>query len=145
VTNKLARSPLETMDLKEFSRRLTDLMARKGLSQSDLARAIWGGVEDNRGRNTARNRDRISHYVRGSQMPEPKTLLAISRVLGVEMADLNPALDRTPNGRQDEQPILTMVGGRPDLALLSVNRVVPMKVALEVLGTLMRAEAAGDE
>jgi transcriptional regulator with XRE-family HTH domain len=133
------------MDLKEFSRRLTDLMARKGMSQSDLARAIWGSVEDNRGRNTARNRDRISHYVRGSQMPEPRTLLAIAKVLGVEMADLNPALDRTPNGQQDEQPILTMVGGRPDLALLSVNRVVSMKVALEVLGTLMRAEAAGDE
>ncbi len=116
-------------------------MARRGMSQSDLAAAIWGRAEDTRGRNAAINRDRISHYVRGSQMPEPKTLVAIAKVLDVEPADLNPALDRE-HGRRAETPILTMVGGRPDMALLTINRVVPMKIALEVLGVLTRADAA---
>jgi transcriptional regulator with XRE-family HTH domain len=125
------------MDLREFSRRLTDLMARKGMSQSDLARAIWGAVPDARGHDTARNRDRISQYARGLQLPEPKTLTKIAEALGVTPADLNPALDRD-GGRKFEEPVLTMVGGRPDLALLTISRVMSMKDALDILAIVMR-------
>ena len=128
------------MDLQEFGRRLVDLMARKGLSQSDLARAIWGSVPDTRGHDTARNRDRISQYARGLQMPEPKTLAKIADELGVTPADLNPALDR-PGDRKLEEPMLTMVGGRPDLALLTISRVMPMKDALDILAIIMRQGA----
>lgn len=141
MVQKPIRTPLEKLELSEFSKRLTDLMARRGLSQSDVARAIWGTVTDVRGRDVARNRDRVSHYVRGSQMPEPKTLSALAKVLGVELADLNPALDRDGVGRGAEQPLLTVVGGRPDMAVLSVNRMVPMKVAVKILQLLSEVDA----
>jgi transcriptional regulator with XRE-family HTH domain len=140
MVQKPIRTPLEKLELSEFSKRLTDLMARRGLSQSDVARAIWGTTTDGRGREVARNRDRLSHYVRGSQMPEPKTMSALAKVLGVEMADLNPALDRDAAGRGAEQPLLTMVGGRTDMAVLSINRMVPLKLAVQILQLLSEAD-----
>jgi transcriptional regulator with XRE-family HTH domain len=140
MSSRTARTPIEQAELDEFARRLTDLMARRGMSQSDLAAAIWGRTEDTRGRNSARNRDRISHYVRGSQMPEPKTMVALAKVLGVEPADLNPALDRAAAGRVAEPPLLTMVGGRPDLAVITINRMVPMRVAVQILSLLVELD-----
>lgn len=43
-----------TPEYEDFARRLVDAMARKGMSQSDLARAVWGSTTDTRGRDVAR-------------------------------------------------------------------------------------------
>lgn len=133
------RTHAEQTVLQAFAKRLTELMARRGLSQSDLARAIWGNRIDNRGRDVAVNRDRISHYVRGSQMPEAKTLKLLAQALGVEPADLHPPLDRAVGPKNPPSMAMTAVGGRPDVALLTVNRLVPLGVAVEVLRMLANA------
>lgn len=50
----MALSPLltalEQAELAAFSRKLNELMARAGMSQSDVARALWGSVTDTRAR-----------------------------------------------------------------------------------------------
>jgi hypothetical protein len=139
------RSPLERAELDAFSCKLVDLMARNGLSQSDLARAIWGTLIDPRGRDVARNRDRISNYVRGLQLPSPATVKKLADVFGVEPAELQPSLAVPPG--QVGQPVnisLTAISGRPDVVLLTVNKRMPMKIALQILALLAEADVQGD-
>ncbi len=50
----------EQIQMQEFGRRVHDLRMARGMSQSDLARAIGGTTKDARGYDVARNRDRIS-------------------------------------------------------------------------------------
>ena len=129
----------DTAEMGAFSLRLVDRMARQGLSQSDLARAIWGTVVDARGRDVARNRDRISNYTRGRQMPEPSTLRKIAAALDCAATDLNPPAHRTarPVELTGALPAtglrFTQIGGRADLALLELHRVVPTALALKIM------------
>lgn len=126
-------------DLDAFSRKLTDLMARRGMSQSDVARAIWGAVVDPRGRDVARNRDRISNYVRGTQMPETKTLKKLAEVFGVPVSELQPRSANTEARTSDLS--MVVIGGNPGMALLTVNRVVPVALAARIVALLAEAEA----
>lgn len=137
---KPERTPLEQAENEAFARKLTGFMAQKGFSQSDLARAVWGTVTDTRGRDVARNRDRISHYVRGSQMPESRTLKALAEALGVEVTDLSPKIG-TAGGAQKPPPYsFTVVGGRSDVAMLTVHHLVPTRLAAEIVMMLSKAE-----
>lgn len=134
------RSPVDRMEREALSRTITELMARQGISQSDLARAIWGTTVDPRGRDVARNRDRISNYVRGTQMPEPSTLKKIADVLGVEPTDLVPSLAVKGAAHATPDINMTVVAGRPDMALLTVNKMLPLGVAVKVLALLAQAD-----
>jgi transcriptional regulator with XRE-family HTH domain len=86
-------------EMEIFRRRLLDVMAEKRMSQSDLARAIWGNTTDNRGRTVAANRDRISNYCNGKQYPEPETLIKLAQALSVPVERLN-----TRGGRARSRP-----------------------------------------
>lgn len=123
--------PLDAQaELDEFAKRLSEMMARAGMSQSDLARELWGSTQDTRGRDVARNRDRISLYIRGLQMPEPKTLKRIAAVFNTTPTALSPALALPPPGRVT--PLLTLVSGRDDLATGYIHQPFPLKVALQL-------------
>lgn len=134
------KTPLERAELDAFSRKLNELMARQGMSQSDLARAVWGSTIDPRGRDTAKNRDRISHYTRGSQLPEARTMKLLATALGVDPTELSPSrsLPSTPGSAREVS--LTTIGGRSDVALVSVNKMLPMSYAVRVLALLAEAD-----
>lgn len=53
----VAMSALTDTAMKEFSRRLYKFMTEQGMSQSDLARKVWGETDDPRGFKVAKNRD----------------------------------------------------------------------------------------
>lgn len=139
------RSPMERAELDAFAKTLNELMAVKGMSQSDVARAIWGSVTDNRGRDVARNRDRISNYCRGQQLPEPKTVRALAELFGVQVVDLHPPLALPPGPRAAPDMTMAVVGGRPDMALLTVNKMVPLRLAVQVLALLAEGLVDGEE
>lgn len=139
------RSPMERAELAAFARKLNELMTRAGMSQSDLARQLWGSVTDTRGRDVARNRDRISHYVRGNQLPEARTMKKLADVFGVDVADLNPALARAEvrDGRGPPAEVsLSMVAGT-GRGLLTVNKMVPADVAVKILAMLTESDKEG--
>ncbi len=125
-----ARTPAQKAELEAFSRKLADLMAKRGMNQSDLARHLWGSHTDTRGRDVATNRDRISHYVRGSQMPEARTMRRIAQVFGIPPEELHPTVNAPPGAVPEVS--LAAVAGRPDLALLQVHVVLPMDAAIRV-------------
>lgn len=62
-------------------------MAARGFNRSDVARAIWGTVPDNRGYDVARNRDRIGAYLRGSSYPSLDTKYELAKVFDVGWID----------------------------------------------------------
>ena len=132
----------------KFPHRLYRLRAHRGMSQSDVARAIWGETTDNRGYVVAKNRDRISAYEGGRSVPEKTTLEALAELFGVSLAELAPDLVLTGRG--------TLGGGAPEPNLsvsvvpgtmdaeLRVNMIVPIGVAVKVVEMLQKyAGSAG--
>lgn len=67
-----------------FAMGLRELMDDLEMTQADLARAVWGTTVDKRGYVVARNRDRISQYLKGSSLPSRPVLKRIAKALGVE-------------------------------------------------------------
>lgn len=131
---------MEKIELEMFSRKLAELMAMRGLSQSDLARAVWGGMTDNRGRDVAKNRDRISFYVRGSRLPEPKTMKMLADALGVPLDDLHPPL-AVPVGSRNPSPVtFTIMAGQEHLAMLTVKKIVPVALAAKIVMLLTESD-----
>lgn len=125
---------------QHFSRRLHTAMITKGWSQSDLAREIWGSMVDPRGRTVARNRDRISQYLRGRSYPEPQTLERLATALGVPRDELAPDITAATVERENPEVSLVSVAGHPDKTFLQVSKLVPMSVALRVLQVLTDAD-----
>ncbi|MCB8829045.1 hypothetical protein LJD47_28955, partial [Escherichia coli] len=58
LTETEGASGVTQIQNENFARRLQQLMVERGLSQSDLARTIWGETTNADGRTVARNRDR---------------------------------------------------------------------------------------
>jgi hypothetical protein len=75
-------------ELEKFRDNLLKGMAAKHMSGSDVARAVWGVKTDARGKQVARNRDRMTHYLAGRGYPRPETVLKLAEVLGLDPKDL---------------------------------------------------------
>jgi transcriptional regulator with XRE-family HTH domain len=135
-----SRTGAERLEVEAFARRLHELMARKGLSQSDLARAVWGPTKDTRGYDVAKNRDRISNYLRGLAVPDPSNMAAIAEKLGVTVAELAP--DQTASAIDRAKPTVSMsaVAGH-DKTYLQVNKLVSFTLAAKIITLLSEEEA----
>jgi transcriptional regulator with XRE-family HTH domain len=121
-----------SLSMQNFARRLHAALTKSGMSQSDLARAVWGRGIDPRGYNVAKNRDRIVHYLRGRALPSSDTLQKMAEALGMDPDELLPPAAAIIDAENPSFSI-TVVG---DKALLTVNKLVPLDVALQV-GTLL--------
>lgn len=129
--------------MRRFASRLNELMLEAGLNQSQLAARVFGTTTDARGFTVSRGRDRISNYLRGRDIPRSSNLQKIAKVFKLSVQDLAPelmqALDKS-------EPTIGMraVAGRPDRAHLSVNMVVPLGVAAQVIALLSEHGKDGD-
>ena len=128
----------ERLVQEEFARRLHKIIVDRGISPSDLARKVWGSIDqvDNKtGRvvNAARNRDRISVYLKGKGFPDPKNLAKIAKALNVEPMDLAPDIATAAIEREVPEMNMTMIAGHEDKALLRINKLMPVDVAIEVM------------
>jgi hypothetical protein len=70
-----------------FAAWLAAQMAARGLNHSDLARMIWGSVDDPRGYKVAKNRDRIGVYLSGAGYPSLDTKYELAKVFDVGWID----------------------------------------------------------
>lgn len=124
-------SPLAPREMRrqEFGRNLWQMLLKRGMTQSDLARASGLG------------RDSISGYVRGRNLPEPKSAKAIADALGITVEELYPgAAERAID---NELPAFDMraAAGHPGHAWLRINRKVPFGIAAKIAALI---EEAGD-
>jgi hypothetical protein len=134
------RTERQRIEIEGFARRLHEFMARKGMSQSDLARAVWGKDTDTRGYEVAKNRDRISSYLRGRSIPEPANMKTIADKLGVTVAELAPDVLASVVDRAHPAVSMSMVAGHSDKTHLQVNKLVPMAVAAKIIALLSEDE-----
>lgn len=133
------RTPVESLEIQSFARKLHEAMTRADMSQSDLARAVWGETTDKMGRPVARNRDRISQYLAGKAVPEPKNLQKIADVLGVDPLDLAPNITAATIEREDPTIQMTVVAGHTNRAHLRVNALVDVTIAAQIISILTSA------
>lgn len=134
-------SNVERLDLQAFARRLHQIMNERGISQSDLARKLWGERTDSRGHVVAKNRDRISVWVRGAGYPDPKNLQKLAEALGVDKKDLAPDIVASAIDRENPEIAITAVSGHPDSVHLQVNRLVSMATATKIMALLADPDA----
>lgn len=136
------RGGYEKRELRRFAEKLHQLMIEKGLSQSELARAVWGEVTDSRGYAVAKNRDRISAYLRGATVPERTNLTRIAEALDTTVDELAPDMTASAVERATPAVAMTMVGGHSNLTLLQVHQLVPLEVAAQIITLLSETEKA---
>lgn len=138
-------SPIESLEMQQFGRRVHDLRVARGMSQSDLARAIWGTTKDKNGYDVARNRDRISQYEMGRSIPEPQNLKALAEALGTSVEDLAPGVVMSTIDREAPAIQITAVAGHMDRVHVVLNKLVPLTVAAKIIAIVSEDEAANGE
>ena len=89
----MSETPLHT----EFAAWLNAKMAKHRLNNSGLARLIWGTIKDSRGYEVSRNRDRISHYLAGTQYPHIDTVWKLGDIFSTFPDDI-PGPSGPPRG-----------------------------------------------
>jgi transcriptional regulator with XRE-family HTH domain len=137
LTKPVSEAPIIESKTQNFARILQHEMLKRGWSQSDLARAVWGAeTTDSRGFRAAVGRDRISAYVNSKATPEPATLKKIADVLGLSPEALAPDIATMAVARDNPSIDMRVVAGREDHAWLRVNRIVSLSTAARVITLL---------
>lgn len=130
IAPELVHDPKE-----EFGNRLYQALIEADMSQSDLAREVFNETrtDPKTGYELVVGRDRISQYVRGKQFPEPRVFKRICAVLGKKQEELAPKMVGTTIQRENPSIEMTVVGDRHDLALLRINKVMPLRTATKII------------
>lgn len=131
-------SGVETFELQNFARKLHQLRTDRGMSQSDLAREIWGTKTDAKGYTVAKNRARISAYEKGEHYPDPVNMKRLCEVLGVPPEELAPDLMAATVDREEPEIQLTAIAGHPDKVYFRVNTLLSLGLAAEITAMISR-------
>ncbi len=136
------KTQIEKLEVDKFARRLHDLMNEQGLSQSDLARKAFGTTIDKRGYHVARNRDRVSVYLRGTSLPDPKNLARLADALGVDPDELTPDITVAAIDRENPEVAMTAIAGHSDKVHLRVNKLMPLSLASKIISMISEFDEA---
>lgn len=126
------RTAATELEVQAFGRKLRELMNLKGASASDLARHVWGQTTDKNGYPVARNRDRVSQYLRGKSYPERGNLEKIAFFFGVDPKVLAPEVVRTA-ARPEPAIQMTAIPGASDRVHLKINSLVSLSKAAQII------------
>lgn len=123
---KLRLTP-KHMTKDEFARRLYGLMVEKGWRQADLAR--HAGLP----------RNAISVYLRAASLPNPDSLKALAKALGVEPDILLPNYKESAIDRDNPALEFRVSPADPKTAWIRINRSVSTALAIKIM-SLLEAE-----
>ncbi|MEM8801116.1 MAG: helix-turn-helix transcriptional regulator [Pseudomonadota bacterium] len=115
--------------------RLREKMYEKDLSQSDLARMLWGETVNSDGYTSAKNRDRISVWLNARAFPSDKNLRMLAEALETTPDDLVPD-DDTEYLTSGSVAKLHVLKDDPNTARLQLDRVLPLKAAIRIMDLL---------
>jgi transcriptional regulator with XRE-family HTH domain len=117
----------------EFSRKLQHLMNQREMSQSDLARLMWGQIEQASGYPAAKNRDRISKWLAGKRLPDGRSLEKLCQILECDASALAPSVVTGNAEAQHPELRMTVIAGHRDLVHLTFNTVLPLEAAVQMI------------
>lgn len=117
-------------------------LLKRNWSQSDLARHLWPGetIIDSRGYTAPKGRDRVSAWLADKQVPQPAMLRRIAEVLSFELDELSPNALASPREKATPSLSITTLASAPDRVLLQVNKLLPLKAALEIAAIVEKYE-----
>lgn len=126
------------MKMQPFGVRLKNLLIDQGITPSQLARQMFPGEEriDARGYSSPAKKDMISKWINGHSTPSAVHLKRLADVLKMPLEELAPDLLARDLKGEPKDIEMSMVAGRPDVARLAINMVVPTDVAMKVLAIL---------
>ena len=133
----------QEQSMRRFASRLNELMLEAGMNQSQLAAQVFGTTKDTRGFTVSRGRDRISNYLRGRDVPRSQNLQKIAKVFKLSVQDLAPELMQSLD-KSDPVMGMKVIAGQTDRAHLTVNMVVSLTVAAQVIALLSRHGKGND-
>lgn len=113
---------------QEFGKRLYDLMLARGWNQSELARQA------------DLPRDSISVYLRGKSLPTPKSLMGLSKALGLSPEDLLPNMMEGAIDNDFPAFEMKISPNAPQMAWVRINRAMPTPIALKIAGLIGEAD-----
>ena len=129
----------------EFAKRLSEAMARKGYSQSEVARRGTDVMRQKGhhasariGRKQLLSRDNVANWVRGLALPGPIYLGILSEVLDVKRDWLLPARGVPSVGKK--LPKLDLRSTDPGMTFLTVAMNVPTDLAVEIYQKIKQYE-----
>lgn len=123
-----------------FARQVRFLMNQQGLKQSDLARLVAAQEV-----NGSCDRQKISAYLRGLNVPKDATLTAIAKALGVSPMDLVQPGTVQWQGAPDARSVSVVRQAASEAAAfefegdqvrISIDRLVSADTALKIMGIL---------
>lgn len=121
-----------------FAINLHKAMTARGMNASDLATRVWGKETDVNGYVKAKNRDRISVYLKGQCLPSKENLAKIAKVLGVNSVALEP--DPTKKiGRPVPDVHYVVMADNPRVAKIRLDMQLPTEIALEIARLVAKA------
>ncbi len=144
ITPKGEEVPVLTSDIERFGARLYAELEKRGWSQSELARRAFPNEKkkvDNRGYDVTPKRDIISAWVRGKAMPNPQNLQAICKAMNLEPSELAPDITARTVANEIHSLAIQMAQDQPGKCYLRVNRLVPLKIALQIADILEKYDA----
>jgi len=125
-----------------FSKNLHKFLNERDMTQSDLARAIWGETTTPDGKTVAKGRDRISVYLKGNVVPAPATLRKLAEALDVPVEELAPDIMGVAVDRDNPEFAVSTIAGHPDKSYVRLNKLMPFRYALEIGAIVERADRA---
>lgn len=117
---------------REFAKRLTAAMNDHGWNGSELARRATKYHEV--------TRDNVSSYLNGKQLPGPAKLNAMAKALNMPITDLLPQR-RSESSLPAPTQMRDLGNGN---AHLNIDRVVPFKLALDIMNLIERGTPSKD-
>lgn len=133
-------TPVRRLEAENFARKLHEALIKNDMRASDLARLLWGETTNKEGHRVAKNRDRISVYLAGKQIPDAHTLRKLAEALNMEEAELAPDIVQSTVERENPELSMTMIAGHSDKVYLRVNKLMPLDVATQIINLVNEAE-----
>lgn len=125
----LEKSVRKDLIKRAFAKRVDDLRAAKGWTQSELSR--YSGIP----------RDAISNYIRGNSLPSEKYLGQLAQALGATAEEILPTNQGQDDliealRQQSPLPVREMTIDRSGWARLRVDMKVSPTTAMKIMGIL---------
>jgi transcriptional regulator with XRE-family HTH domain len=135
-----ARLPTERVRNIKFAKRLRQLMSEREMSQSDVARAIWGQYRSSEGKRVAKGRDRLSVWCSGRDTPNAQNLEKLAKALKMEVSKLAPEATLKAVHNRAADWSITKPHGEEGVSFFQAARYVPDDIAHQIFGLLIKAD-----
>lgn len=141
TTTPERKAPEVKPELIPFARALHAATQAKGMSNSDLAREIWGETKDSKGYAVARNRDRIAVYLAAKGAPEAATLHKMAEILEVPKGSLADEMMTAVVDRTRREFSIDVIEGDARRVHIVVDTIMPLSIALDISKLYEKAKA----